>query len=229
MSVGNEHKGHRQRVRKRFIENGLDGFEVHEALELLLFYTVPRCDTNPLAHRLIDHFGSLSAVFDAPIDALTKFGISENSAVLLKMIPEYARLYQDDKYNNGSKVIDFDNLGEKLKSKFIGRTTEVLVLLLIDSKGKELFCGVISKGSLNSTDVPIRKVVDYALRYNAKVAVIAHNHPSGVAVPSREDIMSTSKLYDALKLVGINLIDHIIFADDDYVSLADSKYDIRLF
>lgn len=229
MADGGEHQGHRKRVKKRFYENGLDGFEPHEALEILLYYAIPRSDTNPIAHKLLNEFGSLSAILDAPIDALVKVGLTENSSVLLKLIPEFSRLYLDDKYNNKSKIIDFDNIGALLQNKFVGRVNEVVILLLIDSKGKELFCGVISKGSLNSTDVPIRKIVDYALRYNAHSAVLAHNHPSGVAVPSKDDIITTSKVCEALKLVGVRLIDHLIFADDDYVSLCDSKYDVGIF
>ena len=94
------HKGHRDRMRKRFLLDDFDGFEQHEALELLLYYAVPRKDTNPIAHRLLEQFGSLSAVLDAPLNVLTQAGLTENAAVLLKMIPGMSRLYSDDKYNN---------------------------------------------------------------------------------------------------------------------------------
>lgn len=229
MPDNNVHKGHRQRLKQRFLLNGLDDFEQHQALELLLFYAIPRCDTNPMAHRLLDHFGSISAIFDAPIDALKEAGISETTATLLKVIPEFSRLYLDDKYNNKSKIINFDNLIEYFSPKFVGRNEEMVILLLADAKGKEIFSGVIAKGSLNTSDVPVRKVVDLSLRYNAKTAVIAHNHPSGVAIPSIADINTTKDIYDALDHINVLLVDHIIIADGDGISIAQSQLGEGIF
>ncbi len=217
-----EHDKHRERVRKRFLENGLDGFEYHEALEMYLYYALPRKDTNPLAHRLIDSFGSFSAVFDSPVDVLISTGISENTAVLLKLLPELSRLYLEDKHNSHHKIIDFSRLGDYILNKFTGREYECCVLLLTDAKGKELFNGVVAKGSLTATDLPARQIVDYAMRYHARNAVIAHNHPSGVALPSSEDIEATLNLARVLKTVGVNLVDHLIVADNDYIALSQS-------
>ncbi|MCH5299864.1 MAG: hypothetical protein J1E56_00980 [Ruminococcus sp.] len=225
----NIHKGHRQRMKHKFLLNGLDDFEQHQALELLLYYAVPRCDTNPMAHRLLEHFGSISAIFDAPVDALKESGISETTATLLKIVPEFSRLYLDDKYNNKNKIINFDNLIEYFSNKFVGRNEETVMLLLADAKGKEIFSGVIAKGSLNSSDVPIRKVVDLSLRYNAKTAVIAHNHPSGVAIPSIADINTTKDIYDALDHINVLLADHIIIADGDGISIAQSQLGEGIF
>ena len=219
MADDNVHKGHRQRMKSKFLLNGLDAFEQHEALEMLLYYAVPRCDTNPLAHRLLERFGSISAVFDASVDMLRDAVVSESTAALLKMIPEFSRLYLDDKYNNKNKKIDFDNLTDYFVKKFIGRNEEAVILLLADAKGKEIFSGVIAKGSINSSDVPIRKIVDLSLRYNAKTACIAHNHPSGAAIPSLEDIETTRSVYQALMHINVILADHIIVADGDAVSL----------
>lgn len=223
MATENVHKNHRQRVRKKFLQNGLDSFEIHEALEFLLFYCVPYKNTSILAHQLIDSFGSLSAVFDAPFDALTGFGLTETQASLIKLLPEMSRLYIDDKHNNTDKVFDYERAGESILRKFIGRETEHVLLLLLDAKGKEVFCGIVSKGSLNDTSLPIRKIVDYSLRFNAKSVIIAHNHPSGVALPSRDDIESTKNVKSALDLIGVRLLDHFIIADNDYVSLAQSR------
>ncbi len=225
----NLHKGHRQRMKSKFLLNGLDDFEQHQALELLLYYAIPRCDTNPMAHRLLDHFGSISAIFDAPVDALKEAGVSETTATLLKIIPEFSRLYLDDKYNNKNKIINFDHLIEYFSNKFVGRNEETVMLLLADAKGKEIFSGVIAKGSLNTSDVPIRKVVDLSLRYNAKTAVIAHNHPSGVAIPSIADIKTTKDIFDALDHVNVLLADHIIIADGDGISIAQSQLGEGIF
>lgn len=229
MSGDNVHKGHRQRMKRKFLLNGMDAFEQHEALEMLLYYAVPRCDTNPLAHRLLDRFGSISAIFDASVDMLTDAGLSESTAALLKMIPEFSRLYLDDKYNNRNKIVDFENLPDYFVNKFVGRNEEVTILLLADAKGKEIFCGVIAKGSINSTDVPIRKIVDLSLRYNAKTAVIAHNHPSGVAIPSLADIDTTKNIFEALSHINVLLVDHIIVADGEGVSIAESRMGEGIF
>lgn len=216
------HKGHRDRMRKRFLMGELDGFEMHEALELLLYYAVPRKDTNPIAHRLLDRFGSLSAVFDAPVDALTETGLSQNAAVMIKLIPGICRLYLDDKHNNQNKVINEKNMGDLLLQKFIGREYEAVVLMLLDAKYKELFCGVISKGSVSSCELYIRKIVQMALSNNARYAVLAHNHPSGVALPSNDDLNATQDVAGALALVNVTLLDHVVVADNDYVSMAQS-------
>lgn len=223
MATENVHKDHRSRVRKKFLENGLDNFEMHEALEFLLFYCVPYKNTSVLAHRLLDAFGSLSAVFDAPYDALRKFGLSETQATMIKLMPEICRLYVDDKHNNLDKIFDYDTATKKILSKYIGRENEHVLLMLLDAKGKELYCGIVSKGTLNDATLPIRKIVDFSLRYNAKSAIIAHNHPSGLALPSREDLVSTENVKNALELIGVKLLDHFIVADNDCVSLAQSR------
>ncbi len=215
------HSGHRDRVRIKFIESGLDGFEPHEALELLLYYCIPRKDTNPIAHKLLDSFGSLSAVLDAPLDALKECGLSENAATLLKLVPQMSRLYLDDRHSN-SKVVDLDDLGGRLLHKFVGRDYEAVVLMLLDVKYKEVFCGVISKGSVNSCDLYIRKIIENAMIYNASYAVLSHNHPSGLALPSMADLESTRTVSQALSLVGVKLLDHVVVADGDYVSMRQS-------
>lgn len=229
MPEDNVHKGHRKRMKSKFLLHGIEVFEEHEVLEMLLYYAVPRCDTNPIAHKLLERFGSISAIFDATVDMLTDAGLSENTAVLIKMIPALSRIYMEDKHNNPGKIVDFDNLVEFFANKYIGRNEEVVMLLLADSKGKELFCGVISKGSINASDIPVRRVVDLALRYNAKTAVIAHNHPTGVAVPSTNDIKSTINIYNALAHVNVLLADHIIIADNDGISMTYSEFGEGIF
>lgn len=222
-SNGSDHKGHRERLRKRFIDNGLDGFEDHQALELFLFYAIPRKDTNPLAHRLLNRYRTISGVCDAPIDELQRdFGLSENAAALLKLLPELSRLYNEARLSKDS-IIDLDTLGEIVKQKFIGRTSEVVVLVLGDAKGKMVFFDVVSKGSVNSSDFPIRRIVELAIRHNASIAFIAHNHPSGNALPSKTDLATTKLVAETLRGVGVRLLDHYIVADNDFISLRESK------
>lgn len=218
----NEHSGHRARMKERFLHTHFDGFDEHQILEMLLYYVYPRTDTNPLAHRLLNTFGSISSVLDAPVDALIDAGLTKNAATFIVMLPDISRVYLSDRNGNRSKIVDFEKLGEFFISKFIGRDEEAMILLLADAKGKELYCGVVSKGSFRASEAPIRKIVDLAMRYNAATAVIAHNHPSGVALPSRADITATCDVYRALELMGIMLVDHIIVSDDDFVSLRDT-------
>ncbi|MCQ2514517.1 MAG: hypothetical protein MJ089_05460 [Ruminococcus sp.] len=226
---GKEHSGHRQRMKKKFIENGFDVFEPHEALEMYLYYAIPRKDTNPVAHKLLDRYCTIGSVCDAPIDELMKdFGLSESAAVYLKMLPEMSRLYNESKMSDDN-IIDFENLGKQFQVKFIGRTSEAVALMLGDAKGKMIYFGIISKGSLNSSDIPIRKIVDLALRHNAKTAFMAHNHPSGTALPSQSDLITTRKVRETLLSIGVDLIDHYIITTDDYISLRESGLSGNIF
>ncbi|MBQ5348127.1 MAG: RadC family protein [Ruminococcus sp.] len=223
MADKNLHKGHRQRLRDLYLREGIDNFNHHQALELLLFYAIPQRDTNPLAHKLIDEFGSISAVFDAPVTQLKRVGLTDNTIALLKLIPDFSRIYNMDKTDYNSKRVEISKLCEYFRPKFIGRTSEVMYLLLMDKKYKELYCGIISKGSSNTTDVPITKILETAVIYKADYIAIAHNHPGGIALPSREDIETTKLVFNALRLMNKRLIDHVIVSDDDEVSLAQSS------
>ena len=222
MAEKNLHTGHMERLRELYLKEGIDRFEIHQALELLLFYGVPRRDTNPLAHKLLDEFGSISAIFDAPIPQLKRVGLTDNTIALIKLIPDFARLYHNDRTDYNKKHIEVSKLCDYFRPKFIGRTNEVMYLLLMDKKQKELFCGIISKGSSNTTDVPITRILELAVMYNADYVAIAHNHPSGLALPSGPDIETTKMVYDALRLMNKRLVDHVIVCEDDEVSMAQS-------
>lgn len=218
-SKKSEHSGHRERLRRRFIDNGLDGFEEHQALELYLFYAIPRRDTNPLAHRLLERYRNIGGVCDAPIDELERdFGLSESAAALLKLLPEMSRLYNESKLSD-TNLIDPETVGDMIARRFIGRTSEAVALLLGSAKGKILYFDIVAKGSVSSSDFPLRRIVDLAIRHNARTAYIAHNHPSGSLLPSRADLDATKQISSTLKSIGVHLIDHFIVADNEYVSL----------
>ena len=223
-SKKSEHSGHRERLRRRFIDNGLDGFEEHQALELYLFYAIPRRDTNPLAHRLLERYRNIGGVCDAPIDELERdFGLSESAATLLKLLPEMSRLYNESKLSD-TNFIDPETVGEMIARRFIGRTSEAVALLLGSAKGKILYFDIVAKGSVSSSDFPLRRIVDLAIRHNARTAYIAHNHPSGSLLPSRADVDVTKLLDSTLSSVGVHLLDHFIVADNEYASLRE--YDL---
>ncbi|MEG0838247.1 MAG: DNA repair protein RadC [Hydrogenoanaerobacterium sp.] len=221
--MDNPHAGHRKRLRERFIKNGLDNFEKHNVLELLLFNSVPRQDTNELAHRLMEEFGSLSGVFDAPVEELMKLdGIGENSAVLIKLIPAISKVYLDDKNTIGTLVRSTDESINFLLPKFIGETTELIYLLCLDNKSKVLGCPLMCRGDISSVNFTPRSVVESAIKLGATSVILAHNHPRGLALPSKDDINTTNQLITTLTSVNIRFLDHIIVAGDEAVSLADS-------
>ena len=219
------HKDHRQRVRERYLKEGLDGFSEVQVLELLLFYVIPRQDTNPIAHRLLDQFGSLYQVLEAPVEELEKVeGIGPNAALLLSLITAVARVYAVNRTEKQKILRTIEDCGEYLKSFFIGRRSEMVYLLCLDAKCKVLGCREIGEGSVNSANVPIRRIVETALGLNATSVVLAHNHPSGIALPSGEDVLTTHRVAAALSTVDIVLVDHIVVADDDYVSMVQSGH-----
>ena len=216
------HEGHRARLKQRFLEEGLDHFTEIQALELLLFYAIPRVDTNPIAHALLDHFGSLSQVLDASVEELCKVkGIGENTAAYLRLIPEIGRYYQVNRSSQVKVLPTLESCAEYLVPYFFGRKLESVFLLCLDAKCKE-----VGEGSVNSAGVSVRKIVETAIGVNATTVVLAHNHPSGLAIPSAEDVQTTRRIALALQAVEITLADHIIVADDDYVSMAmsDSRF-----
>ncbi len=223
-----EHDGHRKRLKARFVKSGLDDFEPHNVLELLLFYSVPRKDTNPLAHRLINRFGSLSGVFDARPEELMKVdGVTENTAVLISMVPQMARKYLEDKADAVNAISGFNDIGTYLMPKFIGRTVETIMLASLDNKNKIISCNIVAEGENDHANLSKRKVMEEAMRVGATRVILAHNHPRGFAVPSSEDIYLTREIYSLLRSVGIELVDHVVFAEDDFVSLAASGIDFR--
>ncbi len=219
----NLHEGHRKRLKQRFIKDGLSTFEDHNILELLLFYSIPRNDTNEIGHRLIKKFGSLSNVFDAPIEELCKVeGIGEHSALLIKLIPEVCNIYHTDKTEKITVVNTTNIAGRYFLPRFMGKISEEVHVMLLDDKKKFIKSEMISKGTVNASAVSVRKIVSVAINNNATGVILAHNHPTGVALPSTADILTTKRIYNALKLMDIQLCDHIVVADNDYVSMLDS-------
>ena len=215
-------EGHRQRVKDRFRGEGLDNFDEVHVLELLLFYVVARKDTKPVARALLDHFGSLAQVLEATYEELEKVeGVGPSVSTFLKLIPEAGRYYLvqrgKERYMN-----DPQSFGEYLIEHFCGRRNETVYLLCLDSKYKMICCRKLGEGSVNSAGISVRQIVEIALSVNASAVVLAHNHPSGIAVPSGEDVAATRRLARALYAVDVILADHIVVADRDYISMVQS-------
>ncbi len=221
----NVHEGHRERIKKRFIEHGLESFEDHSVLELLLFYALPRADVNPIAHALLNKFGSLAAVFDAPVEELVKApGIGRNTAEYIKLIPQVSRRYLMSRVSFDDILDSTKKAGEYLLPRFFAERDEIVYMVCLDAKCKVLNCKLLFRGSVNSANISVRKIVENALVYNSTSVIIAHNHTSGIAIPSDEDKITTRRIDQALKAVDITLSDHIVVADDDFVSMADNGF-----
>ncbi len=218
------------RVKTRFLKEGLASFAPHEIIELLLFFGIPVKDTNELAHELLERFGSFTGVLEAPYDELIQVkGISSHVATLICFCHGLCCTYYEAKNTVGTVLNSIDEMGNYIMPKFLGRKNEAVVLLSLDNRRKVLNCSVVYEGSVNATEVNVRLVLQQALRDNATIAVLAHNHPNGHAVPSGADIASTAVLKQALNVAGIQLIDHLIFSDDDYISMLQSASYTHLF
>lgn len=217
------HDGHRQRKKEQFRMHGLDAFADHEVLELLLYYAIPRRDTNPVAHRLMERFGSLDGVFSATVEELEEVeGMGKNAATLLALwMPLYRRVRTKP---TAKEVIlnSTEQAGRYFMDLFFGMRREELYEACLDAKGKLLACCRIAEGGVDAVNISTRRLVENALKCGASAVILAHNHPSGIALPSPDDNTTTLAVWDALRAVGIPLIDHIIVADEDYVSLHDN-------
>ena len=217
------HDGHRKRLKTQFLIHGED-FHDHQLLELLLCYAIPQGDVNDLAHALLDQFGSLAGVFDALPPSLTRVdGVGEHTAVLLKLIPKLAGRYSTIRSSPGDILASSRAARDYLLPYFqTGPRNEMVYLVCMDAKYKVLGCHKLGEGTVNAADITPRRVVELALAHNASAVLLAHNHVSGLALPSNADLLSTETLARVLREVGVELADHLIFTEDDMVSLKDS-------
>lgn len=219
----NIHEGHRARLKNRFSEHGLDSFDDHNILELLLFYALPRRDTNAAAHELIKLFGSLEAVFEAQPDELkTVPGLGENAVTLIKLLPAISRRCAISKSRSDVLIDSSEKAGAIFVPLFLNERDELVYVMCLDAKNKIICTSRLSSGATNATEISMRKIAEMALAKNASAVIISHNHTSGIAVPSSEDEASSKLIKDTLERIGIRLIDHIIVAEEDFVSMADS-------
>ena len=216
------HEGHRERVKNRFLNEGLDSFEQHQILELILFYSIPRKDTNSIAHYLINKYGSLSGVLEAdPKDLINVPGVSNNTAILLTLIPSLTRIYLKDKWGNKPVLDSPVKAGEYLLSLFCGKKYEVFYLICLDAQNRLNYAAQVFEGTINEAPIYPRLIVETALRHQANSVILSHNHPGGTLYPSDADIDATKKIISLLDSISIQVMDHIIVADDKYFSFAE--------
>lgn len=229
MEKKNIHKDHRQRVRARYLSEGIGSMAEHNIVELLLFFGIPYKDTNGIAHELTETFGDLGGILDAPVEELMKIdGIGENAATLIKLTRDIALKYVQGKApevadSKGNGINDF------IRMKYASETREIVYAIGVDAHGRVERCVKVSEGTHDRATINNRTVVEAVLRFNSKNVVIAHNHPHGFAAPSAADIETTVQLKELLETIGVNLVDHVIVSPDDIFSMAKNRRFSDLF
>jgi DNA repair protein RadC len=218
------HKGHRERLKTRFFNEGLQGFAPHEVLELLLCFAIPQRDMNPLAHDLLSIFGSLSGVLEASAEELRRCpGVGANATALLTLMPQLARYYMRDRFHERPVMRNATEAGEYCKTLFFGLNIETVYLICLDAQSRVIHPALLQNGTIDESPVYARDVVETALRHNAHSAVLAHNHPGGSLVPSPADYEVTKMVISALEVVDVRMADHIIVADGEFLSMAQQS------
>lgn len=221
----NIHKGHRERLRASSLHNGMRHYADHELLEMLLYYAVPRIDTNPLAHALLERFGSVRGVLDAGVNELKSVkGVGDTTAHLIRLSAELLSRYLTDE---PSRAFRYDTIGKithYLYPKFVGLDRECLYIALFNNRLNMLACERIAEGVVNCSDVTTRKVAELIIATGASAVLLAHNHPNGLAIPSNADREITETLRTYVDNMEVNFLDHLVFADRKYASIMRENY-----
>lgn len=218
------HQGHRQRLRGRYTEQGLDAFQDHELLELILSYSIAQKDTNPLGHALLSEFGDLRGVFEADLEELEKVpGIGERSAFLLKLIPGLTRRYYEQLSNSTNLLSETRKQIEFFIPRFIGRKRESLFAAFLDQNFRLIKCELQYEGSINAVEIHSDRILRTALKLGAAKLIVAHNHFSD-AYPSDDDIEATQHLFYKLGDHEITLLDHIVVCGATATSMKESGH-----
>jgi len=220
----NYHDGHRRRMRERMEATSPTAFADHELLEMLLYYTNARRDTNGTAHALIESFGSLSRVLEAKEAHLCDVeGIGEKRAALLALVGELSRRYAVEKITvgqeRGAPLDSPKRMIEYLLPKFFGAIKEIFYVLLLDNALRPIDLFAVGDGTVSSVPLSVRNIAERAFQKHAAAVVLAHNHPNGPAVPSSDDVALTHSIKEALALLEIPLIEHFVLSDNAYAAI----------
>ncbi len=221
---GNIHTGHRERMRKRFMKEGnLDNFNYHEILEMILYFTVKRSDTNALAHKMINSFGSFHNLLNASVeDIMDICNVSESTAFAVSILPHIAKRYKDSQGQEGITLTTKNQVVEYLKSMVSGKSVEEFYLICLDGNYKVIASAKLAEGTKAAMEVRIEHILGMLIKYKVSFALIAHNHPGNTCVPSNNDIAATDKIIQALDIINVVLLDHIIICANDSYSFAQN-------
>ncbi len=219
-----DHTGHRERLRQRFRQEGLDGFSADEVLELLLTYAIPRVDTNATAHLLLREFGSLRAVLEASEEQLKQVpGIGPQAASLITLLLPLLRRYEREAASPRPRLERYETLAAYCRSLFLGVPSEQCYLLCLDAKMSLLACVCLSRGTPAEVAVHPRLAAQEVIRHHAAGAVLCHNHPAGSPEPSQADLEVTRDIGQALSAIGARLYDHVIVGGGRDFSFRNSR------
>ncbi len=218
------HTGHRKRMKERFFNSGASGFADHELIEMLLYNTFPRQDTNELAHKILNEYDkNLCMLIEAdPADLMFRCGLNENTAIFFSVIKELLRRYSGDRYKSRTLIDSSDIAGKYAIYLFDGEKQECFYVICLDAQSRLINSALISRGTIGETCVYLRNVAEAIVKYNARSIIVAHNHPGGSLMPSQSDIETTLSITKMVNMMSVFLSDHIIVADDKYFSMADN-------
>ncbi|MBU3842768.1 MAG: DNA repair protein RadC [Candidatus Fusobacterium pullicola] len=218
-----KYEGHRERLRKKYLQGGYFAFHEYEVLELLLTYVIPRKDTKPIAKDLIEKFGSLDEVVTASIEELCSIsGIKENSAIFVKLLGDLSKnLYKGEIKKEGIQLKDKNSLIRYLRSEIGFSSREEFRVIFLNNYNMLVGSETLFIGTIDKSAVYPREIVEKVLYYKAKGIIFAHNHPSGNLRPSKQDIQITEHMQEALDLIDVKLLEHIIITQDGYFSFLE--------
>lgn len=217
---GNLHKGHRERMREKILKSGFEALPDHEKLEVLLFGSIPRANTNETAHRLLNRFGSFSAVLDATPAELEKIeGMGATSAFQLSIFPRVAEYYFKDKRVIKKRFETIDEIGKYVTTKFINNDIEKFYVFCLDAKGSLISETLLQTGSVNCASVDTTRIAQIVFRDNTSKFVVAHNHPHGICIPSADDLDVTARIIKHFKNFKVEFLEHFIVVDDKYCGI----------
>lgn len=214
------HDEHRKRLKAKFAKCGADGLSEHEFVEMLLFYALPRKNTNEIAHLLVNEFGGLRGILDADVESIAKIkGISYHTALMFRLIACSVKKYVNDTNEIIGTVLTPMNVQAYVKNLFYGHPNEIAYLILMDNQCVVKKVKQISAGNSNSTPIYTRDIVKLTVNERYPYVILAHNHPNGNILPSNNDMQMTKKLEMALSFIDVRLVDHIIVAGEKVTSL----------
>jgi DNA repair protein RadC len=222
--VEKNHTHHKERLRKRYEETGLDGFHDYEVLELILSYSLIYKDTKPLAKELIAEFGSLIGVLNAPVEKLSQVkGVTRRTAVMIKLFRDTMTFALSDKIMTENWLSSCNDVYNYLKHYYKGKQNEEFKVIYLNSRNYIISEETLFRGTVNEAKIYVRNLLQNVIKTGAASIIIAHNHPGGTLKASEEDILITEKIKKVLKYINVNVLDHLIIGDNDYISLASER------